>query len=158
VSSKWTWIQDIVSIFFIFSMKYFFHYKNSTLYPVLQTLIFLVSDWSISKKSSPLKLLSHLNWNLVGSIYMYGRFCIKFPQSRMKGEQHWISSLNLYCSKFHSFLNHLFSVLPCIQFSRHWFYRWTSYTIVFIVLLSSILYFPASIFKHIIKIEFKIRY
>jgi hypothetical protein len=30
--------------------------------------------------------LSHMNRNLVGSIYMYGRFCIKFPQSRMKGE------------------------------------------------------------------------
>jgi hypothetical protein len=30
------------------------------------------------KKSSPVKLLSHMNWNLVGSIYMYGRFCIKF--------------------------------------------------------------------------------
>jgi hypothetical protein len=33
----------------------------------------LVSDWSISKKSSPLKVLSHMNRNLVGSIYMYGR-------------------------------------------------------------------------------------
>jgi hypothetical protein len=43
---------------------------------------------SISKTSSPLKLLSHMNRNLVGSIYMYERFCIKFPQSRMKGEQH----------------------------------------------------------------------
>jgi hypothetical protein len=32
----------------------------------------LVSDLSSSKKSSPLKLLSHLNRNLVGSIYMYG--------------------------------------------------------------------------------------
>ena len=41
----------------------------------------LFSDLSISKKSSPLKLLSHMNRNLVGSIYMYGRFCIKFPQS-----------------------------------------------------------------------------
>jgi hypothetical protein len=41
----------------------------------------LVSDWSISKKSSPLKLLSHMNQNMVGSIYMYGRFCIKFPQN-----------------------------------------------------------------------------
>jgi hypothetical protein len=44
-----------------------------------------------------LKLLSHMNRNLVGSIYMYGRFCIKFPQSRMKGEwhrlrAHWASS------------------------------------------------------------------
>ena len=47
-----------------------------------------VSDWLISKKSFPLKLLSHMNRNLVGSIYMYGRFCIKFPQSRMKGERH----------------------------------------------------------------------
>jgi hypothetical protein len=45
-----------------------------------------VSDWSISKKSSPLKLLSHMNRNLIGSIYKYGRFCIKFPQSKMKGE------------------------------------------------------------------------
>jgi hypothetical protein len=32
----------------------------------------LVSDWLISKKSSPLKLLSHMNQNLVGRIYMYG--------------------------------------------------------------------------------------
>ena len=29
-----------------------------------------------------------MNRNLVGSIYMYGRLCIKFPQSRMKGERH----------------------------------------------------------------------
>jgi hypothetical protein len=28
------------------------------------------------KKTSPFKLLSHMNRNLVGSIYMYGRFCI----------------------------------------------------------------------------------
>jgi hypothetical protein len=42
-------------------------------------------------KSSPLKLLSHMNRNLVGSIYMYGRFCIKFPQSRMKCI--WVISL-----------------------------------------------------------------
>ena len=43
------------------------------------------------KKASPLKLLSHMNRNLVGSIYMYGRFCIKFLQSRMKGERHRLS-------------------------------------------------------------------
>ena len=43
----------------------------------------LVSDWLISKKSS-LKPLCQMNRNLVGSTY--GRFCIKFPQSRMKGE------------------------------------------------------------------------
>jgi hypothetical protein len=33
-----------------------------------------------------------MNRNLVGSIYMYGRLCIKFPQSRMKGERHRLSS------------------------------------------------------------------
>ena len=55
----------------------------------------LVSDRSISKNSSPLKLLSLMNRNLVGSIYMYGRFCIKFPQSRMKGERHRLSPLSL---------------------------------------------------------------
>ena len=42
------------------------------------------SDWSISKNISPLKLPSQMNRNLVGSIYMYGRLFIKFPQSRMK--------------------------------------------------------------------------
>jgi hypothetical protein len=46
----------------------------------------LVSDWSISKKYFPLKLPRQMNRNLVGSIYMYGRLCINFPQSRMKGE------------------------------------------------------------------------
>jgi hypothetical protein len=45
----------------------------------------LVSDWSISEKSSPLKLPSQMNRNFVGSIYMFERFCIKFPQIRMKG-------------------------------------------------------------------------
>ena len=54
----------------------------------------LVSDWSISKKSS-LKLPSQMNRNLVGCIYMYGMLCIKFPQSRMKGERHRLSPLNL---------------------------------------------------------------
>jgi hypothetical protein len=59
------------------------------------TRIILVSDWSISKKSSPLKLPSQMNRNLVGSIYMYGRLCIKFPQSRMKGER-YIIHLEVY--------------------------------------------------------------
>jgi hypothetical protein len=36
-----------------------------------------------------------INRNLVGSIYMYGRFCIKIPQSRMKGERHRLSPLSL---------------------------------------------------------------
>ena len=38
-----------------------------------------------------------MNRNLVGSTY--GRFCIKFPQSRMKGERHRLSPLNL---QFHN--------------------------------------------------------
>jgi hypothetical protein len=59
-----------------------------------QTWPILVSDWLISKKSS-LKLPSQMNRNLIWSIYMYGRFCIKFPQSRMKGERHRLSPLNL---------------------------------------------------------------
>ena len=65
--------------------------KNAHFVPISQQTwpphAILVSDWSISKKSSPLKLL-------IGSIYMYGRFCIKFPQSRMKGERHRLSSLS----------------------------------------------------------------
>jgi hypothetical protein len=35
-----------------------------------------------------------MNRNLVGSTY--GRFCIKFPQSRMKGERHQNETSNLY--------------------------------------------------------------
>jgi hypothetical protein len=35
----------------------------------------LISDWLISKKSSPLKPLGQMNQNLVGSIF--GRFSIK---------------------------------------------------------------------------------
>jgi hypothetical protein len=49
-------------------------------------------------KSSSLKLLSQMNRSLVGSTY--GRFCIKFPQSTMKGERHRLSPLSLYCSSF----------------------------------------------------------
>ena len=53
----------------------------------------LVSVWLISKKFPPLKPLGQMNRNLVGSTY--GRFCIKFPQNRMKGERHRLSPLNL---------------------------------------------------------------
>ena len=53
--------------------------------------LFLIG-WFL-KKSSPLKMPSQMNRNLVGSIYMYGRLCIKFPQSRMKGEQQRLSPL-----------------------------------------------------------------
>ena len=45
----------------------------------------LVFDWLISKKYSPLKPSSQMNRNFVGSTY--GRFCIKFPQNRMKSER-----------------------------------------------------------------------
>jgi hypothetical protein len=45
----------------------------------------LVSYWSISKKSSPLKLPSQVNRNLVGSIYMYERLCMKLRNGG-KGE------------------------------------------------------------------------
>jgi hypothetical protein len=45
----------------------------------------LVSDWSISKK--PLKLLSHMNQNLVGSIYMYGRLVAMFVNRSGRNEQ-----------------------------------------------------------------------
>ena len=34
-----------------------------------------------------------MNQNLVGSTY--GRFCIKFPQDRMKDERHRLSPLSL---------------------------------------------------------------
>ena len=47
----------------------------------------LVDFW----QSFSLELLSQMNRNLVGSTY--GRFCIKFPQSRMKGERHRLSPL-----------------------------------------------------------------
>jgi hypothetical protein len=55
--------------------------------------LFLIGQYL--KKSSPLKLPSQMNRNLIGSIYMYGRLCIKFPQSRMKGERHRLSPMNL---------------------------------------------------------------
>jgi hypothetical protein len=50
-------------------------------------------------KSCLLISLSQMNWNLVGSIYR--RFCIKFPQSTMKGEwAHWASSyLDFYLAR-----------------------------------------------------------
>ena len=53
----------------------------------------LVSGWLISKKSFPLKLSSQMNRNLVGSTY--GRFCLKFPQNRMRDQRHRLSPLSL---------------------------------------------------------------
>ena len=58
-----------------------------------------VSDWSISKKSSPLKLLSQMNRNLVGSIYIYRTSegsILSFLKAEWKvsdtGSAHWASS------------------------------------------------------------------
>ena len=66
----------------------------------------LVSDWSISKKSSPLKLPSQMNRNLVGSIYMYMEGCVlSFLKTEWKvsdtGSAHWgsnFSSSEMYVS------------------------------------------------------------
>ena len=52
----------------------------------------LLIGWFL-KKSFPLKPSSQMNRNLVGS--NYGRFCIKFPKNRMKGERHRLSPLSV---------------------------------------------------------------
>jgi hypothetical protein len=51
-----------------------------------------------------------MNWNFVGSIYMYGRLCIKFPQSWMKDERHRLMLANLAKGNM-SFCHHLVSVV-----------------------------------------------
>ena len=48
----------------------------------------LILDWLISKKYSPPKPLSQMNWNFVGSTY--GRFCIKFPRLVQIGKHTWL--------------------------------------------------------------------
>jgi hypothetical protein len=48
-------------------------------------------------KKSSLKPSSQMNRNLVGSTY--GRLCIKFPQNRMKGQQHRLSP-HIYSYKY----------------------------------------------------------
>jgi hypothetical protein len=50
-----------------------------------------------------------MNRNLVGSTY--GRFCIKFPQSRMKGERHRFSPISRFFL-FFSFLLFFFLSFP----------------------------------------------
>jgi hypothetical protein len=73
-----------------------------------QAILFL--DWSISKNLLLWNCFAKMNLNLVGSTY--GRFCIKFPQSRMKGEctgsAHWTSSLWF----------HMTGLIPTIYFTR----------------------------------------
>jgi len=53
-------------------------------------LLFLIG-WFLKK--SFLKSSSQINQNVVGSTY--GRFCIKFPEIRMKGERHRLNPLSL---------------------------------------------------------------
>ena len=50
-----------------------------------------VLDWSISKNVLIWNCFAKMNRYLVGSTY--GRLCIKFPQSRMKGERHRLTEL-----------------------------------------------------------------
>jgi hypothetical protein len=72
-------------------------YKDCSFGPDLLTNMATIGNscfwWPISNKSSPLKPSSQMNQNLVGNTY--GRFCIKFPQSRMKDERHMPSPLSL---------------------------------------------------------------
>jgi hypothetical protein len=58
-----------------------------------QRKIFFYKSTKIYKNSSPLKPSSQMNRNLVRSTYE--RFCIKFPQNRLKGERHRFSPLSL---------------------------------------------------------------
>ena len=72
-------------------------YKDRSFCPDLLTNMAAIGNscfWLVYfYKSSSLKLLSQMNRNLVGNTY--GRVCIKFPQSRMKGERHRLSPLCL---------------------------------------------------------------
>jgi hypothetical protein len=54
--------------------------------------------------------------HFVGSIYMYGKLCIKFPQSWMKGERHKLMLANLAKGNM-SFCHHLVSVV-CHPFTK----------------------------------------
>jgi len=53
----------------------------------------IVLDWSLSKNLILWNCFAKTNRNLVGAPIGYRRFCIKFPQSRMKGERHRLSSV-----------------------------------------------------------------
>ena len=70
-------------------------YKYCSFRPDLLTYMATIGNsffWLFLKKSS-LKPSSQMNQNLIGSTY--GRFCIKFPQNRMKVERHRLSPLSL---------------------------------------------------------------
>jgi hypothetical protein len=49
--------------------------------------------WFVSKSLLLWNCFAKTNQNLVGSPTGYGRFCITFPQSRMKGERYRLSSV-----------------------------------------------------------------
>jgi hypothetical protein len=65
-----------------------FNYKNDFMMEISRHKSIWKTFLTFRKLSSVPK---KCNIYLVGS--SYGRFCIKFPQSRMKGERHWASSL-----------------------------------------------------------------
>jgi hypothetical protein len=67
-----------------------FYRIHLCMYPDLLTTVAAICNscfWLVDFfKSSSLKLLGQMNRNLVGSTY--GRLCIKFPISIMKGQRH----------------------------------------------------------------------
>ena len=68
-----------------------------------------------------------MNRNLVGSIYMYGRLCIKFPQSRLKGERHRLSPLFFF---FKSVIFLLKSVHLLVEYIKYRYLIPASLTLV----------------------------
>jgi hypothetical protein len=73
--------------------SYSFHFDPLTNMAATGNSCFRLVDFY---KSSSLKLLGQNELKFGGSTY--GRFCIKFPQSRMKGERHRLSSISLQTS------------------------------------------------------------
>ena len=79
-------------------------YKNlwgslsSITFPYFVPIILLLPPWTVFAcywpiKKTSLKPFGIINWNLVGSTY--GRLCIKYPQSKLKGERHRLNPLSL---------------------------------------------------------------
>jgi hypothetical protein len=66
-------------------------------------IFFFIKVENYGKKNCNWKFLCHFDYvqkllrlrKQENTAYMYGRFCIKFPQSRMKGERHRLSPLSL---------------------------------------------------------------
>jgi hypothetical protein len=72
-----------------------------------------VSEKKISKKSTNLKQELPVS-NLYSGPSIDGRFCIKFPQSRMKGEQHRLSSVLSLLFILPCFVIFIFELRLCI--------------------------------------------